>query len=1024
MKKKQLFAVLLAGSMTVGMAPAAAFAAEDTGAVTEAEASTADENTETPGDGAAVDDQSQSEADAQAAAQAQAEAEAQAAAQAQAEAAAQAQAEAEAQAAAQAQAEAEAQAAAQAQAEEAQQEQTETVTGTTVTDEAGLAAAIAAAPVIDINNVNKDNLTTIVISGTVQITTPVTIPKDRGILIVGKDDTSMIQRAASFTGNLFDVSGALYMLDNSDSTLVVDGGSVNGVQAAGSLIHVASGAKFSMSTGIKLTNNKIVADATTADTTAAAIFNEGGIVHISGGTIENNSSDKGAVYSTGKVFIEKIENTAETEPVITNNTKADGTTPANIILAGEGQLAVNSAITDPQIGFSVENAEERLQNSSAVIVKGEDCLDNDYPQALSVLAGKYEDVNYKVNPENGQLVSNKPTVNIDIPTSEEANTVSVTFTSDKAGTYFYKYVAKGAEAPTIEKATEGGTVKAGETTSLKLTKVTDKTIDLYIWVKESESGNDIVGEGVKKDIAVTQAQKPVDPKPAAPKVKKISAESKTATTAEVVLQSDKSGTCYYKWVAKGAKKPSISTTKDSKDSKVAITAKKDCKINLKNLKGDAIDLYVQVVAKDGSKTAVTKIATVTLKKETVKTPAEISNISYKWRNYTSATVTMRSDKAGVYYYKWVNRGSKAPTVDKMSKGTDVSANEDFTINLQDLDTDNAVDVYVSIKGTDGTVSTPKKIALDVNKRPADVNWIGFSWINHTTANVTLRSNMSGTCYYKWVTRDKKGNSKTPDDLVSNGTQTAITADKKFDIRFEDLNSDSPIDLYIAIKNKKGVLTIKRLKFDENSRPKVATPTPTDTPNAIIPEPKESEVFGLEEPIQFYPNVFHEFQVIGAGTKNEDPHEGDVKWVPLYWSTSSNPSKSQQHSTWKIGSSKGINKDDIFNIYIFFQKYIYTGGQWQVTDAIESAVWQFKSAKLTGTPGADGTYGTGGQTGSDPDATITGEASATSSNGGNGTRSKNAVSTADNSPIGTMSALAVASLLAGGYVIVRRRKKDI
>lgn len=1014
MKKKQLFAVLLAGSMTVGMAPAAAFAAEDTGAVTEAEASTADENTETPDDGAAVDDQSQSEADAQA------EAEAQAAAQAQAEAEAQAAAQAQAEAAAQAQAEAEAQAAAQAQAEEAQQEQTETVTGTTVTDEAGLAAAIAAAPVIDINNVNKDNLTTIVISGTVQITTPVTIPKDRGILIVGKDDTSMIQRAASFTGNLFDVSGALYMLDNSDSTLVVDGGSVNGVQAAGSLIHVASGAKFSMSTGIKLTNNKIVADATTADTTAAAIFNEGGIVHISGGTIENNSSDKGAVYSTGKVFIEKIENTAETEPVITNNTKADGTTPANIILAGEGQLAVNSAITDPQIGFSVENAEERLQNSSAVIVKGEDCLDNDYPQALSVLAGKYEDVNYKVNPENGQLVSNRPVVTV-IAKSEKANTVTASIKSDKAGTYYYKCVAKNTEAPTIGEAIKGEKVEAEKAVSLNLTDVKDTSIDLYVWVIADDGS---VGEAEKQTIDVTQPQKPDDPKPAAPKVKKISAESKTATTAEVVLQSDKSGTCYYKWVAKGAKKPSISTTKDSKDSKVAITAKKDCKINLKNLKGDAIDLYVQVVAKDGSKTAVTKIATVTLKKETVKTPAEISNISYKWRNYTSATVTMRSDKAGVYYYKWVNRGSKAPTVDKMSKGTDVSANEDFTINLQDLDTDNAVDVYVSIKGTDGTVSTPKKIALDVNKRPADVNWIGFSWINHTTANVTLRSNMSGTCYYKWVTRDKKGNSKTPDDLVSNGTQTAITADKKFDIRFEDLNSDSPIDLYIAIKNKKGVLTIKRLKFDENSRPKVATPTPTDTPNAIIPEPKESEVFGLEEPIQFYPNVFHEFQVIGAGTKNEDPHEGDVKWVPLYWSTSSNPSKSQQHSTWKIGSSKGINKDDIFNIYIFFQKYIYTGGQWQVTDAIESAVWQFKSAKLTGTPGADGTYGTGGQTGSDPDATITGEASATSSNGGNGTRSKNAVSTADNSPIGTMSALAVASLLAGGYVIVRRRKKDI
>lgn len=904
MKKKQLFAVLLAGSMTVGMAPAAAFAAEDTGAVTEAEASTADENTETPDDGAAVDGQSQSEADAQA------EAEAQAAAQAQAEAEAQAAAQAQAEAEAQAQAEAEAQAAAQAQAEEAQQEQTETVTGTTVTDEAGLAAAIAAAPGIDINNVNKDNLTTIVISGTVQITTPVTIPKDRGILIVGKDDTSMIQRAAGFTGNLFDVSGALYMLDNSDSTLVVDGGSVNGVQAAGSLIHVANGAKFSMSTGLTLTNNKVV-----ADTTAAAIFNEGGIVHISGGTIENNSSDRGAVYSTGKVFIEKIDKMAE--PIISKNTKADGTTPANIILAGEGQLAVNGAITNPQIGFSVENAEERLQNSSAVIVKGEDCLDDDYPQALRVLAEKYEDVNYKVNPENGQLVSNRPVVTVTAK-SEKANTVTASIKSDKAGTYYYKCVAKNTEAPTIGEAIKGEKVEAEKAVSLNLTDVKDTSIDLYVWVIADDGS---VGEAEKQTIDVTQPQKPDDPKPAAPKVTKISAESKTATTAEVVLQSDKSGTCYYKWVAKGAKKPSISTTKDSK---VAITAKKDCKINLKNLKGDAIDLYVQVVAEDGSESAVTKIATVTLK-ETAKTPAKISNVSYKWKGHTSATVTMRSDKAGVYYYKWVNRGSKAPTVDKMSKGTKVSANKDFTISLKDLDANNAIDVYIQIKDKNGVLTNPLKIA-----------------------------------------------------------------------------------------------------FKEDSRPKVADPTPTDTPDAYIPNVKESVVQGLDEAIQFYPNQFYPFTVIGAGTTNQDPNEGDVKWVPVYWSTAANPTQSQIHTAWKIGSGKGINKDATYNLYVFFQKYIYTGGQWQKTDPIESAVYQFRSAKLTptGTPGADGTYGTGGQTGSDPDATITGAASATSSNGGNGTRSKNAVSTADNSPIGTMSALAVASLLAGGYVIVRRRKKDI
>lgn len=932
MKKKQLFAVLLAGSMTVGMAPAAAFAAEDTGAVTEAEASTADENTETPDDGAAVDDQSQSEADAQAEAEAQAAAQAQAEAEAQA--AAQAQAEAEAQAAAQAQAEAEAQAAAQAQAEEAQQEQTETVTGTTVTDEVGLAAAIAAAPGIDINNVNKDNLTTIVISGTVQITTPVTIPKDRGILIVGKDDTSMIQRVAGFTGNLFDVSGALYMLDNSDSTLVVDGGSVNGVPAAGSLIHVASGAKFSMSTGLTLTNNKVVADATTADTTAAAIFNEGGIVHISGGTIENNSSDRGAVYSTGKVFIEKIDKMAE--PIISKNTKADGTTPANIILAGEGQLAVNGAITDPQIGFSVENAEERLQNSSAVIVKGEDCLDNDYPQALSVLAGKYEDVNYKVNPENGQLVSNKPVVTVTAK-SEKANTVTASIKSDKAGTYYYKCVAKNTEAPTIGEAIKGEKVEAEKAVSLNLTDVKDTSIDLYVWVIADDGS---VGEAEKQTIDVTQ-QKPEDPKPVA-----------TAPT--------------------------------------------------------------------------------------------ITKASFKkWNSISEAVVTITSDKEGQYYYKLVKHGTKVSKsdIDTSKAGKKIAAKTETQIKLSKLNAKTSYDVYVVVKNSAG-VSNMKQIALDQSKRPtptptpsnqtkASLRWTGYSWRDHSSATVTCVIGADGICNYTWKV---KGSSEN-----GGSGKVNIKADKAFNIELNNL-PDKEIEVYITAKDSKGKAMLLqptingqvktkdtfKISLPEKNRPKVATPTPTDTPDAYIPNVKESVVQGLDEAIQFYPNQFYEFTVIGAGTTNQDPNEGDVKWVPVYWSTAANPTQSQMHTAWKIGSGKGINKDATYNLYVFFQKYIYTGGQWQETDTIESAVYQFRSAKLTatGTPGADGTYGTGGQTGSDPDATITGEASATSSNGGNGTRSKNAVSTADNSPIGTMSALAVASLLAGGYVIVRRRKKDI
>ena len=1019
MKKKQLFAVLLAGSMTVGMAPAAAFAAEDTGAVTEAEATTADENTETPDDGAAVDDQSQSEADAQAEAEAQAAAQAQAEAEAQA--AAQAQAEAEAQAAAQAQAEAEAQAAAQAQAEEAQQEQQTTAADATVTTAAELQAAINNAPDFAGSIDDSDLYTSaykILISASFNLTDTITVPANKNIAIFGATNATTVVGRGSVAGDMIKVSaGSILSMTQNEGDgsteigkLSVEGKKDDETAADGSIVSVEAGAKFVMTTGVTLSKNISTA-------AGAAVKNSGKLV-ITGGEIKDNVSTGGAVYSTGTISLEQGTDAAADEPkIIENYTSAEKSVKSNIVLGQQdqstGSIIIAGAFENQNVGYSVENPAVDY----TVFQKPESLDATAFEKAVNAMS--YEgDQSYAVDTTSGKLVSKIPVVRVTDQKSEKENTVSVKIESDKAGTYFYKYVKKDADAPKFDKSavTPGVEIEANQETSFDISGITDKSIDLYVWV---ETKDGFVGAAEKQTVNVKQAG---DQKPAAPKVEKISAESKTATTAEVVLQSDKSGTCYYKWVAKGADKPSIST----KSSKVAITANEKCKIDLKNLKGDAIDLYVQVVAKDGSKTAVTKIATVTLKKETAKTPAKISNVSYKWKGHTSATVTMRSDKAGVYYYECVKRGSKAPTVDKMSKGKNVSENKDFTISLKDLDANNAIDVYVSIKGTDGTVSTPKKIALDEAKRPANVRWVGFSWINHTSANVILISNKSGTCHYKWVSRNSNGTSATPKDLTSTGKQTTFTADKKFNIGLEDLDSDNPIDLYIQIKDKNGVLTNPlKIAFKEDSRPKVADPTPTNTPNAYIPEPKDSEVFGLEEPIQFYPNVAHEFQVIGAGTTNESPNEGDVKWVPLYWSTSSNPSKKNQYDSWKIVSKNGIDKEATYNIYIFFKKYIYTGGQWFETDTIESAVWQFRSAKLTptGTPGADGSYG-GGQTGSDPDATITGEASATSSNGGNGTRSKNAVSTADNSPIGTMSALAVASLLAGGYVIVRRRKKDI
>ena len=177
---------------------------------------------------------------------------------------------------------------------------------------------------------------------------------------------------------------------------------------------------------------------------------------------------------------------------------------------------------------------------------------------------------------------------------------------------------------------------------------------------------------------------------------------------------------------------------------------------------------------------------------------------------------------------------------------------------------------------------------------------------------------------------------------------------------------------------------------------------------------------------FYPNTFYDFKVIGAGTQNNNPGEGDVRWVPVGWSMSSNPST--WNTSWKIGAKSGIYTDaeKAYTIYIKYAKQVYSGNDWQETDASEVLPISQGSSSDTGhyhtrckrnkrrrNGSGDGTTD-GGTT----DVTPT-----TYADGTNGT-AKSAVSTGDESPIGTMLALAAASVLAGGYVLIRRRKKEM
>lgn len=260
-----------------------------------------------------------------------------------------------------------------------------------------------------------------------------------------------------------------------------------------------------------------------------------------------------------------------------------------------------------------------------------------------------------------------------------------------------------------------------------------------------------------------------------------------------------------------------------------------------------------------------------------------------------------------------------------------------------------------------TVTPTADPELTVTPTPVpkiDVKWTGEKWVSRSSVNVTLKVDANGVCYYKAVARKKDGTSDVP-RVDTGNSRVAVTANRSFVIYLKNLDTEKEFDLYLKVLGSDGrTSNLKKLKLNyRGARPKYdVTPTPAYTP--YIPDVKDSFVRGLDSPLKFTPNKYYNFTVTGAGTTNSNPGPGDVKWVPVYWSTSPNPTDNRKNTTWRIGSAKGINKAATYNMYIFFQKYVYQKSEWKKTDEVQSAVYQFRSAALTTvkltTPGLSGT----------------------------------------------------------------------
>lgn len=299
----------------------------------------------------------------------------------------------------------------------------------------------------------------------------------------------------------------------------------------------------------------------------------------------------------------------------------------------------------------------------------------------------------------------------------------------------------------------------------------------------------------------------------------------------------------------------------------------------------------------------------------------------------------------------------------------------------------------------------------------------MKWADHSTVEVKVSTTKNVNWGYDYIEANASNAAikKKAEAIVLTGTEKANNI---IDVGAENVPEKDCL-LIVAAKSDNGDFDYVTILLNSKGRP-------DSSENERKPHKykvTESKVTGLENPLKFFPRKFYDFQVVGAGQNDKDPVSGDEKWIPLYWSMSVNGSK---NTSWRIGSKeKGIRKAETYPLYIFFKKQTFNGKDWVDTDVVEYMKTSFRSAEITdeewkdyiddynASNPDDGLNYDGTSAGSVADLTPTEAASEQDT----GSSERTAADTADRTPIGSMSTLAMLSLLAGGYVIVRKRKKE-
>lgn len=384
--------------------------------------------------------------------------------------------------------------------------------------------------------------------------------------------------------------------------------------------------------------------------------------------------------------------------------------------------------------------------------------------------------------------------------------------------------------------------------------------------------------------------------------------------------------------------------------------------------------------------------------------------------------------------------------------------DDFTVAVKNISYENS-SKYEYSTASDGLSVSLKEVTKVPDSDDEQKNYTltyhknTLKWTSHTT--VTADYTVTGNCECEWTyffidakTGDVDATYKAMKDKLKFTSVTASATGAKFTVTAKNVPEEDSKLVVLTRKNSsdehpKAVLhSLKASSTIGKKRPPKETDNNKDNTNtqkARTHKVTEGTVSGLEGSIKFFPGKVYTFTPKGGGQDDASPYvTGDERWVPAYW-TFSTSTEAERHTKWQISAPKGQQLKGrgsvTYTMYIYCTKEVYNGKNWEATDVVEPYKSQFTAveytdkeladylAELSGTPAQDDADGGDGESGGDggTEAELTATAAASAKDAGS--KSKSAVSTADESPIGTMSVLAALSLLAGGYVVVRKRKKE-